>query len=180
MEKFKCALLITLPVLIFALRAQAQEAPRFEVFVGYSLLNAAEEARHNYSGGQFNIKFNVRPSAAFIVDAGGQYRSDPNRPAPEGLSFLNFHDRYLHVYELLVGPEFTRRNTKYDVFAHALAGIVHANEETSGALGLGTGLVIHHEKLFGFRAQLDYLPNRRVGRTFHDVRLGLGVVLRKK
>jgi hypothetical protein len=184
MEKSRCVGRIILLVLVFALCAEAQEVRRFEIFVGYSLLNAAGEQRHNFSGGQFNVKFNISPSAAFTVDGGGQYRSDPDRPPPPGLSFFNFHDRYLHAYELLVGPEFTRRNTGYDIFGHALAGLVHGVDRTNGknfgALGLGGGVVIHQQKLFGFRAQLDYLPNRGVGRTFHDLRLGVGVVLRKK
>ena len=126
----------------------------------------------------------MHPSAAITVDAGGQYRSDPNRPTPQGLFFLNFHDRYLHAYELLVGPEFTRRQAAHDIFAHALGGLVHGvNRETGNnfaGLGLGGGFVFHRQKLFGIRVQLDYLPNRGGDRTFHDLRLGTGVVLRKQ
>lgn len=178
------AVQIVVSILIAAAFAFGQEASRVEFFAGYSLLNAAALQRHFFSGGQLNIKFNVRPAAAIVVDAGGQYRSDPNRPAPQGLFFLNLHDRYLHAYELAIGPEFTRRRSESDVFVHTLAGIVHGvareNAENFVAAGLGAGFVFHRQKLFGLRVQFDYLPNRGGGRTYHDLRLGTGIVLRKK
>jgi hypothetical protein len=175
----KTALLI----LFFALCAFAQDAPQFEVFAGYSLSNAGAAARHDFSGAQFNFKFNIRESVALMADVGGQYRSDPNRPAPS-VSFLNFHDRYLHAYQALVGPEFTRRRNDSDFFVHTLAGLVHGVARPRGnnfaALGLGGGIVSHRRKPVGFRAQVDYVPNRGAGRTYHDIRFGMGIVLRKK
>src|SRR5262249_23586731 len=105
--------------------ARAQESPRVEIFAGYALYNGDADQRHNFSGGELNFKFNIRPTAAFVVDAGGQYRSDPNYNPPD-LSFFNFHDRYLHAYQLLIGPEFTRRRENNDLFFHATAGLVHS------------------------------------------------------
>jgi hypothetical protein len=171
-------------VVLFTRCAVAQEAPRFELFAGYSLFDASAEQRNAFSGAQFNFKFNVRESTAFTVDIGGQYRSDPSRPTPPDLFFLNFHDRYLHAYQAFVGPEFTRRRSNSDLFVHTLAGMVHGVNRTRGenfaALGLGGGVVFHRQKRFGFRVQGDYVPNRGAGRTYHDVRLGAGVVFRKK
>jgi len=170
-------------ILLVTLCAVAQDAPQFEVFAGYSLSNAAAAARDNFSGAQFNFKYNLRNSIALMADVGGQYRSDPDRIAPSNVSFLNFHDRYLHAYQALAGPEFTRRRTDSDFFFHTLAGMVHGVAREQGnnfvALGLGGGIVSHRQKKFGFRAQLDYVPNRGAGRTYHDVRIGMGIVFRK-
>jgi len=172
-------------ILLIALPASAQDVPpRFEVFGGYSMFNAAAQERHTFHGAQFNVKFNLRPTAAFMADVAGQYRSDPSYTPPEDLFFLNFHDRYLHAYQALIGPEFTRRGEKTDLFVHALGGLVHGVQRTTGenfgAIGLGGGFVFHRQKLFGLRAQVDYVPNRGGGTTYHDVRLGIGAVLRKK
>jgi hypothetical protein len=165
--------------------ANAEEFPRFELFAGYSLLNASAEERGNFSGGEINFKWNVGRVTAFMVDAGGQYRSDPTLQPPPSTFFLNFHDRYRHAYQLFIGPEFTRRNAKSDVFVHTLAGLLHGVEPGDGnnfaAFGLGGGFVFHGNRTVGLRAQFDYIPNLRAGGNFHhDFRLGTGIVLRIK
>jgi hypothetical protein len=161
----------------------AQEAPpRFEFFAGYSLYNAAARERHNFSGAQVNIKYNARPWVALAVDAGGQYRSDPSFVPPSGLSFFNLHDRYLHAYQFLLGPEMSRRGASSDVFLHVMPGIVHGIPDRTGgnfaAVGLGGGAVFHQQKKVGLRFQADYILNRGGGTTYHDFRLGIGAVLR--
>jgi len=184
------AVQIFLLVLVFAGCAiaqeqeQEQERPSFEWFVGYSLFNGAAQARHFFSGAQTNLKFNVNQSSAFVVDAAGEYRGDPSLMVNPDLFFLNFHDRYIHAYQLLVGPEFTRRKDSTDFFAHTLAGMVHSVGRTEGsnfvALGLGGGLVFHRQRKVGFRLQADYIPNRGAGHFYNDFRLGTGVVFRAK
>ena len=170
-------------VLLSALSALAAEEPRLEIFTGYSYFNAAALERHSFSGGQFNIKFNIHPMAAFVVDAGGQYRGDASIKR-DGLFFLNFHDRYLHAYQLLIGPEFTLRRAGSDLFFHTLGGMVHGVPDRNGhnfaALGIGGGFVFHRQRRVGLRVQLDYIPNRGGGSTYNDVRLGTGIVIRAK
>lgn len=170
-------------VLLSALSALAAQEPRLEIFTGYSYFNASALERHSYSGGQFNIKFNIHPMVAFVVDGGGQYRGDPSIKRGD-FFFLNFHDRYLHAYQLLVGPEFTRRGTGSDLFFHPLAGMVHGVTDRNGhnfaALGVGGGFVFHRQRRVGLRVQLDYIPNRGGGSSYNDVRLGTGIVLRAK
>jgi hypothetical protein len=180
------AVQIFLLVLVFSgcAIAQEQEGPRFEWFVGYSLFNGAAQARHFFSGAQTNFKFNVNQRSAFVVDAAGEYRGDPSLMPNPDLFFLNFHDRYIHAYQLLVGPEFTRRKDSTDFFAHTLAGMVHSVGRTEGnnfvALGLGGGFVFHRQRKVGFRLQADYIPNRGAGHSYNDFRLGTGVVFRAK
>lgn len=167
-------------VLLSGLCADAQNTPRFELFAGYSLFSAATQQRNNLSGAQINIKFSLRPSAAIAIDAGGQFRSDPSLPPRPGLFILNFHDRYVHFYQLFAGPEFTRRGGASDLFVHTLAGDVHTDGNNFAALSLGGGFVFHRQKKVGLRVQLDYVPNRGGGYVYHDLRIGTGVVFRKK
>jgi hypothetical protein len=175
---------IFLLILCSARFATAQEFPRLELFAGYSLLNASADQRHSFSGGEINFKWNISHATALLVDAGGQYRSDPNAQVQRPTFFLNFHDRYLHAYQLLIGPEFTRRNGTTDVFVHTLAGLVHGVARAEGnnfaALGLGGGFVFHGNRKAGLRTQLDYIPNFGAGQFHHDFHLGTGIVLRIK
>jgi len=174
---------IILLILYPASFASAQEFPHFELFAGYSLLNASAEQRDNFSGAQVNFKWNVRHSTALMVDTAGQYRPDPTLQQSSTF-FLNFHDRYLHAYQLFIGPEFTRRYATTDVFVHTLAGLVHGVARKNGnnfaALGLGVGFVFHRNKKAGLRAQFDYVPNLGAGHFHNDFRLGTGIVLRIK
>jgi len=175
---------IILLILCSAGFATAEEFPRFELFAGYSLFNASAEQRHSFSGAEVNFKWNIRHVTALMVDAGGQYRSDPTLQPQRPTFFLNFHDRYLHAYQLFIGPEFTRRNATTDVFVHTVAGILHGVARAEGnnfaALGLGGGFVIHGNRKAGLRTQFDYIPNLGAGHFHHDFRLGTGIVLRIK
>src|SRR4029434_4168774 len=161
---------ISLLILCSAGFATAEEFPRFELFVGYSLFNASAEQRHNFSGAEVNFKWNIRHVTALMGDAGGQYRSDPTLQPQRPTFFLNFHDPYLHAYQLFIGPEFTRRNATTDVFVHTVAGILHGVARAEGnnfaALGLGGGFVIHGNRKAGLRTQFDYIPNL-VAVSFH-------------
>jgi hypothetical protein len=175
---------IILLILCSAGFATAEEFPRFELFAGYSLFNASAEQRHSFSGAEVNFKWNIRHVTALIVDAGGQYRSDPTLQPQRPTFFLNFHDRYLHAYQLFIGPEFTRRNATNDVFVHTVAGLLHgvarANGNNFAALGLGGGFVFHGNRKAGLRTQFDYIPNLGAGHFHNDFRLGTGIVLRIK
>jgi hypothetical protein len=103
----------------------AQQPPRVQFFAAYSYSNIAAQQRHSLNGAQGVFKFNFTPQFGILADVGGQYRSDPNFTPPPNLSFFNFHDRYLHVYQAFGGPEFTQRGSRLDTFEHTLAGIVH-------------------------------------------------------
>jgi hypothetical protein len=175
---------IILLVLCSAGFATAEEFPRFELFAGYSFFNASAAQRDNFSGAVVDFKWNVRHITALMVETGGQFRPDPTIQPQRSTFFLNFHDRYLHAYQLFVGPEFTRRNSTADVFVHTLAGVLHgvarAEGENFAALGLGGGFVFHGNRKAGLRTQFDYVPNLGAGHVHHDFRLGTGIVLRIK
>lgn len=159
---------------------RAQNPPRVELFAGYSYSNVRSDERHSFNGAQGNLKFNLSPVLGMVVDAGGQYRSDPDFPPAPDLFFLNFHDRYLHAYQALVGPELTRRGLNVDVFGHTLVGLFHGANRVEAhnflALGLGGGLTVHKEEGGPrLRVQADYIPDHGGGLWFHDFRLGIGL-----
>lgn len=179
----RTALIVAVLTLLFGCaRLFAEEPARVEFFAGYSYSNIAGAERHSFNGAQGNLKLNVNPVLGFVLDAGGQYRSDPSFTPPPDLFFLNFHDRYLHVYQALTGPELTRRGGRADVFGHALVGMVHgANREQAQnffATGFGGGLVVHGDSGPALRFQADYIPDKGGGKWFQDFRLGAGVVFR--
>src|SRR5262245_11530525 len=90
--------------------ATAAEFPRFELLAGSSFFNASAVQRNNFSVAEVKYKWNIGNITALMFDTGGQFRSDPTIQPPPSTFCLNFHDRYLHAYQLFVGPEFTRRN----------------------------------------------------------------------
>jgi hypothetical protein len=159
-----------------------QQPPRLEFFAAYSYSNIAAQDRHGFNGAQGAFKFNLGPQLGIIADVGGQYRSDPNFTPPPHLSFFNFHDRYLHVYQAFAGPELTQRGHHFDAFEHALAGAVHGAARQQGenflGFGLGGGISVHGKSGPSLRIQADYIPDRGGGQWFNDVRLGVGVVLK--
>jgi hypothetical protein len=159
-----------------------QRPARLELFAGYSYSSVGATERHSFNGAQGHIKLNFNPTIGLVLDAGGQYRSDPAFTPPPDLSFLNFHDRYLHVYQALVGPEFTRRGPRVDLFGHTLAGVFHGGVRNQAqnffALGLGGGVDVHKDRGPSLRIQADYIPDHGGGVWFHDFRLGVGVVFK--
>jgi hypothetical protein len=162
--------------------AFGEGTPRLEFFAAYSYNNVAAQNRHGFNGAQGNFKFNLNPQVGILADFGGQYRSDPNFKPPPNLSFFNFHDRYLHVYQALVGPELTQRGRRFDFFEHTLVGLVHGAAREQGenflGFGIGGGTSVHGQSGPSLRIQADYIPNRGGGQWFNDVRLGIGVVFK--
>ena len=160
----------------------AQESPRVELFAAYSYSNIAAQQRHGFNGAQGALKFNFTPQLGILADGGGQYRSDPSFIPPPNLSFFNFHDRYLHVYEAFGGPEFTQRNSRLDTFEHALAGIVHGASRVHGenfpGFALGGGVALHGNRGPSLRIQADYIHDYGGGQWFNDIRLGAGILFK--
>jgi hypothetical protein len=122
-----------------------------------------------YFGAQGSLTFDANRWFGVTVDAGGQYRRNDLRT------------EWLHAYELMGGPQFTHRSANVDVFAHAMAGVVHGlargAQETFPGAGFGGGTDFHGTGPWAIRLQADYLPNFGSGITFNDVRFGAGIVL---
>jgi hypothetical protein len=145
-----------------------QSQPRVEIFGGASYLpaNRMDFPRKNSGGFQTAVNANVNRWFGVAMDFGGQYS--------HGTS----------LYEYLVGPRFTKRTERVNVFVHALVGGAEAHTALRGfserrfAFEGGGGFDVRLNDRIAIRPlQLDYIG------SFLDVlennlRVGSGVVIR--
>jgi hypothetical protein len=155
---------VTLSTLAFATPAPAQTpAPGFEVFAGYSLLPADEQddfPRKTSHGGQVSVAANFRSWFGLFADVSLHFNS-ATYPGPvyEGAVARSTVRTYF------VGPRFTARSERVDLFAHGLVGLVQgdAGEDFSGfsdsglALGGGGGVDVRVLRRLAVRAQVDLI-----------------------
>jgi hypothetical protein len=176
--------LVTLSTLAVATPALAQtSAPAFEVFGGYSLLPADEQddfPRKTSHGGQVSVAANFSSWFALFAEVGVQVNS-ATYPDPVYAGLVARST----VREYFVGPRFTARSERVDLFAHGLIGLVQgdAGEDFSGfsdsglALGGGGGIDVRVHRRLAVRAQMDLIG------AFVDIvetnpRFALGLVAR--
>ena len=166
-------LTIVLSLLVFAgmlsPTLKAQDFPKAEVFGGFSYLNAEAIGRESFFGWQAAVGGNFRRNLGFVADFSGQYKS--------------FFGVNVQVYELLIGPRYTKRGENITGFAHTLFGVLHATaggfSGTAFAMGFGGGVDVNVSKRIAFRAfQIDYIPNRSSGVWSHEGRAGVGIVFK--
>lgn len=143
--------------------AEAQETfPATDVFVGYSLFpaNGDDFPRVTSHGFETGVTFNLTRSFGIVGEYGQQWSSSNDL----GPNFAGLTARTT-VRELLVGPRFTARSERANVFAHGWFGraIGHADEPFEGfsdnglALGGGGGADFHLTPAVSWRVQFDYV-----------------------
>jgi hypothetical protein len=163
---------LVLTPLLFLLPLQpalAQESyPRIEIFGGGSYLpsDSMDFPRKNSFGFQTSLSGNVNRWFGVLGDFGGQYSNGST------------------VYEYLVGPRFTKRTERINVFVHALVGGAHGRTTQRGfsdkglTLGGGGGFDIRVTRRIAIRPfQLDYIGSF-VDILEENLRLGSGIVIR--
>jgi hypothetical protein len=188
--------------------ASPRQFPRVELFVGYSYanLNLGSQsslfvpAGRNFSGMQFDAKFNQRKYLAWLFDVSGQW-SHSRIPDPLGYET----HMQLDSTQLLAGPEFTLRTHKLNIFGHALLGFTRMSlselngytwdagvyapvqtpnyinlvHRTNLAFGAGGGIERNWKKHFAFRLlQADYIPTRLDKKWQSQLRLGAGMIVK--
>lgn len=111
----------------------------------------------------------------------------------------------LDATQLLVGPEFTWRSPKFNLFTHILFGLTRMSlselngysyistglvavqtpdfanvaHRTNLALGAGGGLERNWKKHFALRLfQADYIPTRLDGKWESHFRVGIGILVK--
>ena len=169
-------LLFALPVVVPSL-ALGQEAPRFDVFGGYSYLRFDSPSigiadYSNLSGWNAGATFNIKRRWGVAVDFSGHYGSE------------------LHLYNFMIGPQYTWRREKSKFFVHGLIGkaqnrvenVVQPGrigvESVGRAFAAGGGYDIDVSPRFSIRVfQADYLNTSTFGTTQSDVRVSTGVVV---
>lgn len=169
----KVCVVVVLAVLT-GLPAYAQyEYPRAVGFLGYSFNSVDGLAeRQNANGFLADGAFNFHKNVGIAGNFGGQFRST-GRTA-----------KIQEAYQYLVGPRFYARGYRTTAFAHALFGGMKLtgggpDNGTGFAMGFGGGLEIDAGNRFSVRAfQVDYIPRRFDDRWGHNIRVGVGLVIR--
>ncbi|MFQ5817014.1 MAG: hypothetical protein ACE5H2_03530 [Terriglobia bacterium] len=161
----KVALWVGLMMLV-ALPAVAQEAPRAEFFAGYSYLSLGDGGRLSVPGGfQFQVAGNFNDYLGIAADFGAHSKSG------------------VQIYEYMVGPRFTSRGDTTSGFFHLLVGGVTVSNGASVngfAVTFGSGLDVNVSDHIAIRvAQFDYLLERLQGNwTTGTIRYGFGIVFK--
>jgi hypothetical protein len=185
----KLRLLVVLILLGLSAVAWAQEAPKVEVFGGYSYLNFDVT---NLTAGLLNDRLSAHgweASASFSVnnwfgvegDFSGHYRA-----TCEGVSGLTCKD-----LSFMGGPRFTYRKDRYTAFAHGLFGGDNGSGSLDGfslsdtpfALAVGGGVDYDVSPRIAIRvAQFDYFMTRHAlnlgASAQNNFRVSAGVVLK--
>ncbi len=164
-------LLAMAAVLCSGLPLQAQDAPRAELFAGYSFVHSDQR---NLNGWNASLALGVAGSLSLVADASGHYGSAGHRQL-----------------DLMAGPGFAfLRGGPVVVFLHALAGLhresvniqvfdvsISENDNRFG-LQLGGGVDIRAGGKWAVRLQGDYQWSRAQGASVTGERLSAGLVYR--
>ncbi len=163
-------------VFLFCAMVVAQDAPKVEVFGGYSYfrtLNLTDivpsPIEISLNGWNAALTGYVHKNFGLTADFSGVYGS-PWDPA-------------VHTHSYLFGPTFRVPGKRVTGFAHALFGGVHNNLAGTGANGFamafGGGVDVSVNKRVAIRpAQFDYVLFRMWGRDLNGIRYSGGVVFK--
>jgi hypothetical protein len=159
-------MLVVLLVLASASAWSQDKYPKAEVFGGFSVLSLDTGwERIQPFGFQASVAGNFHKNMGIVGDFGGQYKNGGG------------------VYEYLFGPQFSMRQSKTTVFAHALFGGINAGGQISDsafAMGFGGGLDLNASDHFAVRAvQFDWIPIHGSGAwDANTIRFGFGIVIK--
>lgn len=164
-------------VLAFALAAPitaaAADAPKAEVFAGYS--HARHESKET-DGFLAALDVSLGHSLGVEVSFSGHYRSEGS----ESLSWTT----------LLAGPRYAWRGDRFTPFVHVEGGLLRSSAgievfdvsiretETDFAAGVGGGLDLAFARSWAARVQVDYVVSWPGDGTQGDPRASIGVVFR--
>jgi opacity protein-like surface antigen len=163
---------ILVATILLPLALAAQDAPKAEIFGGYSYLRNSSNSLNGWEG---QATANFGRYLGVTADVSGHYRTVATLSGIPGVS-ASANQR---LYNFLFGPTVTARFDKHAVFAHALFGAAHSslgagvsipiigavstrvNSATAFAMAFGGGVDIGLTNTFAIRpAQIDYLYTR--------------------
>ncbi|HMV48754.1 MAG TPA: outer membrane beta-barrel protein [Blastocatellia bacterium] len=177
---FIATLLLALPLV-----AQAQDAPRAEIFGGYSYLRFNPDGPDNsldMNGWNASAAVNFTKYAGIVADFSGHY---------DDFSFVG-GKADISGYLFLVGPRFSlRKYERLTPFGHVLLGAARAHlstqtiagkikdSDSAFAMAIGGGLDAKLTKNLAVRIiQTDYVLTRFDDDTQNSLRISTGLVLR--
>jgi opacity protein-like surface antigen len=198
----KKLLLLIGVAMLSSVSAVAQQAPKSEVFGGYSYFRPdGGGSLHGWNG---SADVNLNKWLGVVADFSGHYGSSSTSVSTAiigqpGLSVEASADSNIHTF--LVGPQVSyRKDERLTPFGHALIGFsrVHDhgsatatvpvlgtttfsfnNTDTGFAMGLGGGLDVTITRSVALRLiQADYLMTRLNGGNQNNARISVGFVYR--
>lgn len=160
---------------LFCVPVFAQDAPKAEVFGGFSILSTdfglgSLVDRQTFYGFQADAAFNFDKNLGIAADFGGQYKGVAGET--------------IHSYQYLFGPRASLRSEKATVFGHALFGGANfgasGSSENGFAMGFGGGIDVNAGERFAIRVvQFDWIPTKFNDTWIKDiVRFGFGIVIK--
>lgn len=166
---------LSIVVSLLSAVSQAQDIPKADLSVGYSLLFIAKGFTLTTNGGSGAVNFNVNHWLGIVGDF-GVYDGSPGIPGLFGETYTT-------------GPRFSyRRWNRLTPYVEGLVGGAHANTTNGGFLGArnafaaggggGGDLQLDNAGRFALRGQFDLLNFRANGGNTGAVRLSAGVVFR--
>ena len=121
-------------LLLFAGVASAQDAPKAEVFGGYSFLHVSNDGGSaNFNGGTGSLAYNLTPWLGVVGDVGGYHWSQSST------------DESANAVTYLFGPKISYRRGPITPFVQVLVGGAHLSGSETDC---GTARV-HHEGTAG-------------------------------
>ncbi len=191
----KLLFLTTLLVICLSLPAIAQEAPKAELFGGYSYLRARPgEGIDSVGAHGFNTSLagNVTRNIGLVAEFSRFAKTETfnlgdllNQPG------LGTAGAKIRTSTYLFGPRFTLRTGSAEPFVHVLLGGTRGSFEASVAglsqkfsdnefaVAVGGGLDVKVHDNFAIRVgQLDYLRTNLAGEGLNNLRYSVGVVIR--
>jgi hypothetical protein len=185
-------MVLILVLLLLPPAAAAQQAPKVELFGGYSYFrNEGGSGLHGWNG---SITANLNKWFGLVADVSGHYDSRSFR-FTDVRGNVGLFDGKTNRHTILIGPRFSYRNSSRVVpFAHALVGVTRVHEETTNlatdfstvfrgnnsgfAMVAGGGLDVGISRNLALRiVQADYFVTRIFG-TQHNTRISVGLVFR--
>ncbi|HET8824540.1 MAG TPA: outer membrane beta-barrel protein [Terriglobales bacterium] len=185
MRKLSFALaMVVLPVCLLA-----QDAPKAEVFGGYSHLHTSGQG---FNGFDAQFTYNQTEGLSVTGDVSGAYAGQS-----VNVSGVGGASAHAHSYTFLVGPSYAyRKLDKFVPFAHVLVGIAHGSSsaqtnilggqsinvstsDTGFGLALGGGVDYTLNDSWALRpVQIDYVSVNVGGGHANAFRYAAGIVYR--
>jgi len=162
---------------ISAIAAAADDAPKVEVFGGYSYFHCDMQdpsVSCNLNGWNASVAYNASNYLGIVADFGGAYGTVEDVLDVKSHSFL-------------FGPKVSLRQGKITPFAQALFGVTHIKEsqgvdsysENGFAMSLGGGLDINAGKKIAIRvAQVEYVQTQSSSLISNNFRVSTGIVFK--
>jgi opacity protein-like surface antigen len=164
-------LLAMAAVLCSALPVRGQDAPRAELFAGYSFVRSDQR---NLNGWNASLAVGLGGSLSLVADASGHYgsagRHQLNLMAGPGLAFLRGGPAVLFVHAL---AGLHRESVTIQVFDVSIS----ENDNRFG-MQFGGGVDIRAGGKWAVRLQGDYEWSRAQGASVTGTRISAGVVYR--